>query len=76
MHSIRFAEHFTLLLGLPLAGAAGNRTYGGHSCRVAGARYMASFDIDLLTIQLMGRWGSEVVLRYVADVPLTAIGQP
>ena len=34
---------------------------------------MASLGIDLLTIQLMGRWGSDVVLRYVAEVPLSAV---
>jgi hypothetical protein len=66
-------EHFMSTLGLPVMGPQGNRIYGGHSCRVAGARYMASLGIDLLTIQLLGRWGSDVVLRYVADVPLSAI---
>ena len=36
---------------------------------------MASLGTDLLTIQLLGRWGSDVVLRYVADVPPSAITQ-
>ena len=34
---------------------------------------MASIGIDLLTVQLLGRWGSDAVLRYVADVPLSAL---
>jgi hypothetical protein len=66
-------EYVMKLMGLRLVGDAGNRLYGGHSCRVAGARYLASIGVDLLTIQLLGRWGSEVVLRYVADVPLGAL---
>ena len=34
---------------------------------------MAKLGIDILTIQLLGRWGSDVVLRYVSEVPLNAI---
>ena len=34
---------------------------------------MAELGIDLLTSQLLGRWGSNMVLRYVAEVLLSAI---
>ena len=66
-------EHFMTKLGKETIGIHGNKVFGGHSCRVAGARYMASLGIDLLTIQLLGRWGSDVVLRYVSEVPLGAV---
>ena len=35
--------------GLEIRGPLGNRLFGGHSCLVAGARYMAEIGIDLLT---------------------------
>jgi outer membrane murein-binding lipoprotein Lpp len=68
-------ERVMIIIGEPITGTQGNRLYGGHSMRVAGARYLAAIGIDLLTIQLMGRWGSEIVLRYVADVPLSALSR-
>ena len=43
--------------------------------RIAGARYLATIGTDLLTIQLMGKWGSEIVLGYVFDVPLAALSR-
>ena len=41
-----------------------------HSLRVAGAQYLARMGIDLYLIQLVGRWGSAAVARYVQDAPL------
>ena len=34
---------------------------------------MASLGVDLLTILLLGCWRSDVVLRYGAEVPLSAM---
>jgi hypothetical protein len=42
----------------------------GHVMRVAGAQAFARADIPLNIIQLIGRWGSKAVERYVQDAPL------
>lgn len=45
----------------------------GHLCRVSGAQHLAMLGFDIVLIQLMARWASEVVLRYIAEAPLGAI---
>ena len=42
----------------------------GHSARVSGAQRMAEAGIEITLIQLFGRWGSAVVLRYVREAAL------
>ena len=39
----------------------------GHSLRATGAQHLARLGADLLSIQLLGRWGSTAVLSYVRD---------
>ena len=39
--------------------------FGGHVLRVTGAQMLARAGIELFLIQLIGRWGSEAILRYV-----------
>jgi hypothetical protein len=56
-----------VLLGEPLVDGHGVRRFGGHSLRVLGARNLDVMGINLMLIQLMARWSSDVVLRYVAD---------
>ena len=46
---------------------------GEHCWRVTGARHLASLDVPLPIIMLLGRWGSNVVMRYVADAPLSTL---
>ena len=41
--------------------------------RVSGARHLAEIGFDMLTIQLLARWDSAVIMRYVAEAPLGAI---
>ena len=41
--------------------------------RVTGARTLAALGVDLVRIQLMARWSSDVVLRYVAEAPLATM---
>jgi hypothetical protein len=65
-----------------VAAAAGSRTtqqlpdgsikqrFCGHVMRVAGAQALARASIPLNIIQLLGRWGSKAVERYVQDAPL------
>jgi hypothetical protein len=45
----------------------------GHVCRVSGAQHLAMLGFDIVLIQLMARWASELVLRYIAEAPLGAI---
>ena len=42
-----------------------------HAFRVAGSQLMARSRIPLPTIQMLGRWGSMAVLRYVQEAILT-----
>ena len=49
------------------------RLFGGHSLRVSGAQWLARSGVPLALIQLMARWSSNVISRYVAKVPLETI---
>ena len=42
----------------------------GHSLRVTGAQGLSRLGVDLWSIQLLGRWGSDAVCGYVRDVAL------
>jgi hypothetical protein len=48
---------------------------GEHVWRVSGARMLARASIALPQIKLMARWGSDVIMRYVADAPLANIAR-
>ena len=54
-------------------GQGGDQSWGGHSMRVSGARHLAAMGLEISLIQLIGRWGSEVVRRYVSDAPLSTV---
>ena len=69
-HVVASLEHIATTLGEPLVDAQGSRRYGGHSLRVTGARTLAALGLSLPLIQLMARWSSDVVLRYVSEAPL------
>ena len=58
------------LLKAPLSSPDGSERITGHTLRATGAQGLARMGIDLWAIQLMGRWGSEVVRRYVREVAL------
>ena len=62
--TVRAAAGF---LDLPSASPDGSMTLTGHSMRVSGAQGLASLGLDTYAIQLLGRWGSASVLRYVRD---------
>jgi len=72
-HVVESLELVALRVGEPLTDVHGSRRFGGHSLRVTGTRTLASMGIDVLLIQLMARWSSDVVLRYVSEAPLAAI---
>ncbi|CAE7652917.1 unnamed protein product [Symbiodinium sp. CCMP2592] len=44
--------------------------FAGHSARVAGAAWLASKGVPTAIIQLLGRWSSTAVERYVQAAPL------
>ena len=61
--------------GMATKDSAGNQLYTGHAFRITGARTMALWGLDAITIQLLGRWGSLAILSYIAEAPLTDLAQ-
>ena len=51
-------------------GSPGRRLFGGHSCEVAGSRCWVAQGLEIKRLQVFARWGSQVMLRYIADAPL------
>ena len=45
----------------------------GHSLRRSGAQYLAALGMELMLIQVLGRWGSTAIERYVAESPLNKL---
>ena len=62
--------HVASKLGIDTHDRDGACLFGGHSLRVTGAQWLASMGVPLLTIQLLARWASDVILHYVAEAPL------
>ena len=67
---LRTIEEAAVKLRVPLAAPDRSERVTGHSLRVTGAQGLARRGWDLWSIQLLGRWGSEVVKTYVRDAPL------
>ena len=61
------------LLGIARAAPDGSERITGHSLRVTGAQGLVMRGWDLWTVQLHGRWGSDVIKRYVRDSSLSAV---
>ena len=57
-------------LGVPERAPDGTERVSGHSLRCTGAQGLASLGWHLWKIQLMGRWGSDVVKEYLREAPL------
>ena len=62
-------EHATQLQGIPLSAPDQSERITGHSLRVTGAQGLTRLGWHLWAVQLHGRWGSDVVLRYVREAP-------
>ena len=45
--------------------------FNEHVCRVSGSQFLTRIGYPLETVQLIGRWGSDVVRRYVQEAPLS-----
>ena len=50
--------------------AQGDWVISGHTFRITGARTLSKWGLGPITIQLLGRWGSNAVLGYLAETPL------
>ena len=61
------------LLGVPQAAPDGSERVSGHSLRVTGAQGLVLRGWELWTVQLHGRWGSDVIKRYIRESPLAAV---
>ena len=59
-------------LAVPKATPDGSERISGHTLRVTGAQGMARCGIDVWAIQLLGRWGSAAVMKYVREAQLEA----
>ena len=47
--------------------------FGGHSMRVSGAMMLANAKVPVYLIQLLGRWSSSAIERYIQQAPLTSV---
>jgi len=59
--------------GLPLTDEMGRSAYSEHVFRVSGSRMLARAGIPTDIIMLMARWSSEIIRRYVGEVPLATL---
>ena len=63
-------EQLCVRTNQPVLTDAGDPLMGGHSFRVAGARWLAALGIEIAIIMLLARWESAIVLRYIHEAPL------
>ena len=70
---VRTVEQLATKLGQPVLADDGGRLFGGHSFRVSGARWLASKGVPLEQLQVLARWESDVVKRYVGDSVLAGL---
>ena len=63
------------MAGMQVCDSEGHHRLSGHTFRITGARYLSAAGLDPITIQLLGRWGSNVVLTYLAEAPLMSLNQ-
>ena len=59
--------------GLNLISDKGARLFGGHTLRITGARAYALMGLEVNKIRIFARHSGDVILRYVADVPLASM---
>ncbi len=50
--------------------------FSEHVCRVSGAQFLTRIGYSLEAVQLIGRWGSDAIRRYIQDSPLARPQQP
>eukprot|EP00435_Cladocopium_sp_Y103_P035473 s1409_g9.t1 len=70
VQTIRIAAQKT---GMEVTDSEGGQRLSGHTFRITGARFLSAAGLDPITIQLLGRWGSNAVLTYLAESPLMSM---
>ena len=70
---VELVKHAATLCKVPLQGPGGEELFGGHSFRTTGACWMASLGLELMLVQLHGRWKSSIVEHYFSTSPLARI---
>eukprot|EP00971_Amphidinium_carterae_P295727 5873237-Amphidinium_carterae.1 len=60
----------TDLCGIPTVDEHGRSRYGGHSLRTGGAHYPAANGVEMLKIEMLGHWRSNLVAHYAGQAPL------
>lgn len=73
--AVATVEELARRLGHPVKTAEGRNVYGGHVWRVSGAVHLAAIGLEVWLIQILFRWASATVLRYVAEAPLNKVGE-
>jgi len=48
----------------------GIHRFSEHVCRVSGAQFLTRLGYNIDAVQLIGRWGSDAIKRYIQDSPL------
>lgn len=59
--------------GQEVVNLEGEQLISGHTFRITGARYLSSIGLDAIAMQVLGRWGSDAVLTYLAEAPLQTL---
>ena len=70
---VKALEYYVVATGGVVRSTHGERLLGGHSFRITGSRRLASLGVELMVIMCLARWGTNIIMRYVQDAPLTAL---
>ena len=70
---VKLATNMAEQLGVPTVADDGRDAIGGHVFRVSGPRHLARHHVGTRLIEILARWGSDVVLGYVKVAPLEVL---
>ena len=66
----RAIEYTGTQLERPGPDGRGIHRFSEHVCRVSGAQFLTRLGYNIDAVQLIGRWGSDAIKRYIQDSPL------
>ena len=66
----RAIEYTGTQLQRPGPDGRGIHRFSEHVCRVSGAQFLTRLGYNIDAVQLIGRWGSDAIKRYIQDSPL------
>ena len=72
---VEFIEFIAALVGGPLFNKEGVRRFGKHSLRATGAVHLSEMGLEVMKIQLLGRWLCGIVLHYCRLAPLATTAE-